>query len=230
MRASSKKGKRNILAVECAVGGGSVALISAQHGTILRNEADECSRAEKIILVIAGLLEEVGLTLPDLDMIAVSRGPGSYSGIRIALSTAIGLGSALSVPCVGVSVLDAMAEAAEIREPLIAAVPVGRNDVAFRPYEVRKDGTRTATRQPELLSSSLFVDGLKHLPGFTLFAQRDLFVRLTGRVSSTISLIDAGNGLAEYVARFASREDRAATSVRPIYLRNTAPDIRPKAF
>ena len=113
-----KKDSKNILSIESAVAGGSVALISADRQTILRHDRNECSRAEKIISVVGSLLEEAGLTLPDLTMIAASTGPGSYSGIRIGLSTALGLTSALNIHIVGVSVLEAMANAGE-RLPII---------------------------------------------------------------------------------------------------------------
>jgi len=100
-----KEERSNILSIESAVAGGSVALFSVERGTILRHDGNDCSRAEKIISVVRSLLEEAGLTLPDLNMIAASTGPGSYSGIRIGLSTALGLTSALNIPIVGVSVL-----------------------------------------------------------------------------------------------------------------------------
>lgn len=221
--------KRNILALECAVGGGSVALIGAGHTSAVSKGTHECSRAETIISVIARLLDDVSLTLPDLDMIAVSTGPGSYSGIRIGLSTSMGLGDALSIPCVGVSVLDAMVGSAEIDGRLIAAVPVGRNDVAFRPYEIRKDGVRTALGDSEMLSITVFVERMKALSGFAILAQKDLFVSLTGHLALA-ALIDAGTGLAESVGRFASLNDMGSTSLRPIYLRNSSPRILPRAF
>lgn len=222
--------RTNILSIESAVAGGSVALFSAGRGTFLRHEGNDCSRAEKIISVVGSVLEEAGLMLSDLDMVAASTGPGSYSGIRIGLSTALGLTSALDIPLVGVSVLEAMANAAECATPVIAAVPVGKSDVAWQPFEVRRNGNRKAEKHPVLMSSSSFIDNLKLVPDYTLFAHAALLERLAGLIPENISWMDAGNGLAEYVGRFASEQDDPATPPRPIYLRNSDTAFRTNAF
>jgi tRNA threonylcarbamoyladenosine biosynthesis protein TsaB len=222
--------RTNILSIESAVAGGSVALFSAERGTILRNDGNDCSRAEKIISVVGSLLEEAGLTLSDLDMIAASTGPGSYSGIRIGLSTALGLTCALNIPLIGVSVLEAMANAAESEAPVIAAVPVGKSDVAWQPFEIRESGNRRPAENPVLMSSASFIDNLKCMPDSTLYAHSELLERLAGLIPDNTTWIDAGVGLAEYVGRFASSLDHTFKPPQPIYLRNSDMAFRTNAF
>jgi tRNA threonylcarbamoyl adenosine modification protein YeaZ len=225
-----KEERSNILSIESAVAGGSVALFSVERGTILRHDGNDCSRAEKIISVVRSLLVEAGLTLPDLNMIAASTGPGSFSGIRIGLSTALGLTSALNIPILGVSVLDAMANAAECTTPVIAAVPVGKSDVAWQRFEIRENGSRRSNEGPVLMSSASFIDNLKRMPDSTLFAHSELLERLAGLIPDNTTWIDAGIGLAEYVGRFASSLDHTPVTPRPIYLRNSDTAFRTNAF
>ncbi len=220
----------NILSIESAVGGGSLALITEGRGTILRKEGNLASRAEKIILVISAILDEAGLSLADLDMIAVSTGPGSYSGIRIGMATASGLGNALKVPCIGVSVLEAMAHMAEPEEPLIAAIPVGKNDVAWQAFEKAKDGGRKSTKPSVLMSAPTFVDNLKDFPGYIVFAQTDLLKNIVQPAPQATTWIDAGTGLAECVGTFASLHKEFGSGARPIYLRNGDAAARPNSY
>lgn len=218
---------RNILAIESAVADGSIAIISEGSGRNIKREGAGCSRAEKIVSVIASVLDEAGMTLQDLHLIAVSIGPGSYSGIRIGMATAIGLGNALEIPCLGVSVLESMANGSRVSEPVVAAVPVGKTDVAWQAFEVGKDGVRTPIHEPQLSSYLTFVNDLERLPGAVLLAQTEL---LTRELPATTVFVDAGIGLAEFVGRFAASRNEPDDSLRPIYLRNRDAAVRRGAF
>lgn len=72
--------------------------------------------AEHLIAVIDEALATAGKTLGDMGAIAVSTGPGSFTGIRVAVSAARGLALALGIPAIGVNVLEALA--AEVRDRL----------------------------------------------------------------------------------------------------------------
>ncbi len=64
---------------------------------------------QKLVPLIGSLLDELSLRLPDLDAIAVAKGPGSYTGLRIGVSTAKGLCYAHDLPLLGIDSLDAYA-------------------------------------------------------------------------------------------------------------------------
>ena len=68
------------------------------------------AHAEQLTLLIQDLMQAHGVTWPDIQAIAVSKGPGSYTGLRIGVSTAKGLCYALNIPLIGVSTLHSMAE------------------------------------------------------------------------------------------------------------------------
>ena len=64
---------------------------------------------------IDALLAREGIARAHIACVCVGRGPGSFTGVRIAMATAKGIASALEVPLVGVSTLDAIAQAAQAR-------------------------------------------------------------------------------------------------------------------
>lgn len=102
-----------ILAIETATKLCSVAV--ARDGRVLALREVESQRhehAEKVNVFIAEVLEEAGLSLKDLDAVAVGIGPGSYTGLRIGLSAAKGLCYALDIPLLGLSSLGTLVRAA----------------------------------------------------------------------------------------------------------------------
>ena len=212
---------RLTLSIESAVGGGSIALLRAGEMVAHRSEGNDSSRAEKLLSTIDDLLSEAGVAMRDLEVIAVSIGPGSYSGIRIGVSTALGLSRALGIECVGVSVLDAMAHANDIHRDFIAAIPVGKNDIAWQYFSEVADGEKTTTG-PELLPVPEFIDVFsRDYTGTDLLAHVDLVPRLDGKIPSSIRLRTVGPGMAEFVGKLALSEHRLPAPLHPIYLRNS---------
>jgi tRNA threonylcarbamoyladenosine biosynthesis protein TsaB len=70
---------------------------------------------ERIAGMTSELMAQANLTFADLDRVAVTVGPGSFTGLRIGLAFAKGLGVALDIPCVGVGVLDVLGRQADGR-------------------------------------------------------------------------------------------------------------------
>ena len=211
----------NILAIESAVADGSIALIRDGEPSIV-HEGNGASRAERILPIISELLEVGGISKHQLELIAVSRGPGSYSGIRIGMSIAQGLRDALAIPCVGVPVLTAMGAGFPAGTPAVCAVPVGKNDVGWQLFDAGFE-----VRPPQLTSLTTFLSMLAAASGRTLFASHDILIRVEASLADVASL-DAGKNLAEYVGRFAARSDAVGETMHPIYLKNQ--DSPPRAF
>jgi len=107
-----------LLCLETATKSCSVAL--AKDGDLLHFKeevSEKYSHSEQLTLFIESLIQEQRIELSDLDAIAVSKGPGSYTGLRIGVSTAKGLCYALDKPLIGVSTLEAMASGMEKKIP-----------------------------------------------------------------------------------------------------------------
>lgn len=90
----------------------SVALASGHKLLGTRESRDEKSHSSRLSVFIDELLKENNLKVPDLDAIAVSTGPGSYTGLRIGVSTAKGLAYGSKIPLIGIGTLDALASGA----------------------------------------------------------------------------------------------------------------------
>lgn len=91
-----------IICIETATPMCSVALCD-RGGVIASRESDETrSHASSLTPFIEELLEEAGIRAADLEAVAVSKGPGSYTGLRIGVSTAKGIAYAVSVPLIGI--------------------------------------------------------------------------------------------------------------------------------
>ena len=100
-----------ILAFDCA--GGSCSAVVTADGAVLtrRFEAMVRGQAEIMMPMIASVLDEAGLTTKALDLIAVTTGPGGFTGVRIGLAAARGLALATETPALGVSCFAAVAAA-----------------------------------------------------------------------------------------------------------------------
>lgn len=105
-----KKTLALILCLETATTNCSVAL--SKDGALLALKEDSSrnySHAEKLHVFIDEILKENNLSVTDLDAIAVSKGPGSYTGLRIGVSTAKGLCFSLELPLISLATLTSLA-------------------------------------------------------------------------------------------------------------------------
>jgi tRNA threonylcarbamoyladenosine biosynthesis protein TsaB len=98
-----------VMGIETSTLRGGVALVSEQGVLSEHLFHVRATHAERLLPSIDRLLSEAGLALPELDGIAVAIGPGSFTGLRIGLSTAKGLAAAAGKAIVGVPTLEAMA-------------------------------------------------------------------------------------------------------------------------
>lgn len=177
------------------------------------------ARAEGLLNVIREVLNIAGIGLKDVLLVAASTGPGSYSGIRIGVSTAIGLKNALGIDFRGVSLLKAIAASRKIDDGLqeiVAAVPVGKNDVAWQRFDT-SGGNRQVLSKPDLVSLTDFRTAIESVATSSIRAPRDLLQRL-GYDDGAIAA-DEGISLAALVGKFAIDRPEAADR-RPIYLRS----------
>ncbi len=111
----------NLLAIETATESCSAALLCGTR-LLERSELAPRRHAELILPMIESLLLEAGLSRRRLDGIAVGRGPGAFTGVRLAISVAQGLALGLDIPVVTVSSLAALALDAPVDDAAILGV------------------------------------------------------------------------------------------------------------
>ena len=119
-----------ILALESSATAASVALCE-DEALIAQSFRDTgLTHSQTLLPMTEELLAHCGLTVTDLDLIAVAAGPGSFTGLRIGVATAKGLAWAAQLPCAGCSTLEAMAwNLAGLDGELCAAMDARRHQV-----------------------------------------------------------------------------------------------------
>ncbi|MBF2709375.1 tRNA (adenosine(37)-N6)-threonylcarbamoyltransferase complex dimerization subunit type 1 TsaB [Flavobacterium soyangense] len=109
-----------ILNIETATKNCSVALAKEGKVILCKEIAEEgYSHAERLHVFIEEIIKEAGITFQDISAIAVSQGPGSYTGLRIGVSAAKGLCFALDIPLIAVDTLQVLASQAKVSNGLV---------------------------------------------------------------------------------------------------------------
>jgi tRNA threonylcarbamoyl adenosine modification protein YeaZ len=129
-----------ILAIETSQRLGSVSILSGEQQTAFKIGNREVSRSEDLLQMISEVLRESRLESKDIDLIAVSNGPGSLTGVRVGVATAKALAFGLKINCLGVSVLEALSLSVSTAERVLTAVPSGRDQVFWESFEFGEVG------------------------------------------------------------------------------------------
>ena len=109
-----------LLNIETATTNCSVSLSKEGETLVLKEDNNtNYSHAESLHVFINHVIKEAGIQFSDLSAVAVSKGPGSYTGLRIGVSAAKGIAYALNIPLISVSTLKALAYQLEIEDGLI---------------------------------------------------------------------------------------------------------------
>jgi tRNA threonylcarbamoyladenosine biosynthesis protein TsaB len=147
-----------ILNIETATKNCSVALAKEGKTILCKEIAEEgYSHAERLHVFIEEIIKEVGITFQDLTAIAVSQGPGSYTGLRIGVSAAKGLCYALGVPLIAIDTLQVLASQANIFNGLIIPMlDARRMEVYSAIFTPNIENKRTV--QAEIITENSFED------------------------------------------------------------------------
>ena len=112
-----------ILNIETSTTNCSVSLSKNGETLVLKEDYDSnYSHAERLHLFIEDVINQANIKKTDLSAVAVSKGPGSYTGLRIGVSTAKGLCYALDIPLISISTLEALASQVNVKEGLIIPI------------------------------------------------------------------------------------------------------------
>jgi tRNA threonylcarbamoyladenosine biosynthesis protein TsaB len=147
-----------ILNIETATKNCSVSIAKNGETILCKEIAEEgYSHAEKLHVFIEDVLKEVAISLHDLVAVAVSQGPGSYTGLRIGVSAAKGLCFALNIPLIAVDTLQTLASKAHITEgKIIPMLDARRMEVYSAVFNSRLEKEREI--QAEIITEDSFKD------------------------------------------------------------------------
>jgi tRNA threonylcarbamoyladenosine biosynthesis protein TsaB len=218
-----------VLAIDTALEACSAAVLDIGQAAILASDTQIMVRghAEALMPLIASVMSQASLTFGDIDRIAVTTGPGSFTGLRVGIAAARGFGLATSKPVVGITTLAALAApyiAADDSIPIASVIDARHRHVYLQ----------------------LFGAG-----GRTLIPPRIVPLREAAHAAAAASARLVGSGAAmiadewpddmgpppvvderrapdiDWVARLGAAADRTQSAPKPLYLR--APDAHPQA-
>jgi tRNA threonylcarbamoyladenosine biosynthesis protein TsaB len=205
-----------ILAVETALGACSVALLDGEK--ILAHRFEEMARghAEALAPMVEAAMAEAGAPFSALGRLAVTTGPGTFTGQRVGLAFMRGLRVALKKPLTGVTTLEAMAAAAQ--SPRVAAIHDARRDEAYLLLR-EKDHVVYA---PAVMPFAEAVEKIRAFGSCTLVGTGAPAVH--DRLGEDFILTDIRQPDALWVARLALRQPVSDAVPAPLYLRS--PDAK----
>ena len=206
-----------VLAIDTAGTGCYAALYDSDTDTVLGSAGADIGRghAERLMEFVDGALAAAGLDLPSVERVAVTVGPGSFTGIRVGVAAARGLALALGVPAVGVSSLAALAADRQAGTPLLVAMDAKRDEVYWQAFAA--DGQ--ALSPPALA-------GLEEARGIAAAHDGALAGSAAALLRAEAPQETDGVSIAT-VARLGARLDPQGHLPRPLYLRG--PDAKPQA-
>ena len=218
-----------ILAIDTALDACAAAVLDTGTTKLIAQHSQAMKRghAEALMPLIARVMKEAGLPFAALDRIAVTTGPGSFTGLRVGISAARGIALAAAKPVIGVTTLLAYAAPAvgeNGEHAILSAIDARHDQVYFQ--VVRGDGSPLTEPRvapvAEALEASRF--GAPYLVGN---AARMLAERWPADAPPPVKVDAQGAPDIAWVARLGAAADPATAPARPFYLR--PPDAKPAA-
>lgn len=221
--------------MDTALGACSVAVRVAGRTAAFELEIRPRGHAGALVPMVLRVLAGAGLKLPDLDRIAVTVGPGSFTGLRVGLSAARGFALATGVPLVGLTTLEALAAGAcsladcdAEGDYITVAIDARRDEIYCQTF--RRSGREPGFEpmgDPGVVTLGAAPASLLPGPGIVVGSGAGLLLDAVGRGRPGITCPDVpADPDAREVARLGACRpaDRAGSRPAPLYLR--PPDAR----
>jgi tRNA threonylcarbamoyladenosine biosynthesis protein TsaB len=209
----------HVLAVDTSTGRGSVAVVGDDGLLAEARVAAAQGHSGWLLPAAEALLRGLGLAASAVDAFAVTTGPGSFTGLRVGLSSVQGLGLASGRPCVGLSTLDVLAYAVGRGVAVVALMDAYRGEV----YSAVYDGSGSPLRGARLSGLAAALEGVPvgaRFVGDAVGPAREAIAAIVpGAVFPDVDLYLAaplGRAALGCVSR---GEATLASQLRPFYLR-----------
>lgn len=217
-----------LLAIDTATRILSVALHDGRNLLAEHTWRTDNNHTAELAPALQHMLDSCGLAVTDLGALAVSIGPGSYTGLRIGVSLAKGLASMGARPLVGVSTLDTLAAGQPYYQGhgLVVTVEAGRGRIITATYRWSK-GRWVARGEPQLMTWEQLlesIDGPAYITGDLDADAEALIAETQGRevpvkvVPAVYRLRRAGFLAEEALARLGDGSAHNAAQLAPIYI------------
>lgn len=215
-----------ILAIDTSTEACSVALF--HHGSIIGDFVLSArEHTKKVLPMVDSILTEADCHLTQLDAIAFSRGPGSFTGIRIGIGVAQGLAFGADKPLISISTLEILAQGAQRlagAKQVIVTIDARMNQVYCGQYLYNKTGKWDIQTNEQVISPKEVVHKIRKITERPLFNAGSGFQTYPNLVPESISsgalLPNAKDMLPLAESLWYSRDLVRAEDAEPVYLRN----------
>jgi tRNA threonylcarbamoyladenosine biosynthesis protein TsaB len=204
-----------VLGLDTCLSSCSVAVLDGARVVASAREVMARGHQERLAPMARDVMAQAGLAFDRLDRIAVTVGPGSFTGLRVGIAFAKGLALALGKPAVGIGTLEALA--AEASGLVFPAIDARRGQLYLQAFE---DGR--ALMAPDALSAEVAAARLAELSQGRPFTLVGSGAALLADFAPSATVIPAEGADARHVARLAA--SRTPGPLKPLYLR--APDAK----
>ncbi|WP_165183869.1 tRNA (adenosine(37)-N6)-threonylcarbamoyltransferase complex dimerization subunit type 1 TsaB [Caulobacter soli] len=203
-----------ILALDTCLGACSVAVLDGASVRAARSEPMTRGHQERIAVLAREVAAEAGIEFADLTRIAVTVGPGSFTGLRVGLSFAKGLATALSIPCVGINTLEALAASADATGLVAGVLDAKMGQVYLQVFDGGK-----ALMAPDALEVGVAAARLAELYSGGPATLVGSGAPLVADVLPEARVLTPAYADPVAIARLAAARPAPAHSPRPLYLR-----------
>ena len=217
-----------LLALDTSANFCSATLYDCGQGKILSSKSEDIGRghAERLMGLLAEVLESADLEYKDVSKIAAICGPGSFTGIRVGLATARGLALGLSIPVIGINALEAIAfqqnnNGNNAETPIVVALDAKRGEVFAQIFS--SSGEHLTT--PQAVSIDQISDFMPDQPFHIAGSGSQAIINAFGEQSCEV-ISDQTAASIKYVARLAAQMPDDLNKPSPLYLRSA--DAKPQ--
>jgi tRNA threonylcarbamoyladenosine biosynthesis protein TsaB len=223
-----------ILSIETSTMLGGVAIVDEQAGLVAETKLNvKTTHSERLMTAVDNTLQQSELSLNDIDVFAVAIGPGSFTGLRIGLSTAKGLSYSTGKPLVTVPTLDAFAwNFSYSMHPVCLMLDARRSEVYAAVYRWEENGFRTVLEaisvRPEKLLDKLEEKILFAGEGALLYKKRITDIMKDRAVfAGADKMVPSPANVAVLGLERAVRDEYApAAETVPLYIRKSEAEVK----
>ncbi len=217
-----------VLAIDTALEACSAAVLDTDRAAIIASESRAMTRghAEAIMPLLARVMDQADIEFRELDRIAVTAGPGSFTGLRVGISAARGIALAAAKPAIGLTTLAAFAAphiAADDASPVVAVIDARHEQVYLQVFGA---GGRTLVA-PRIALLREAVRAAVTGPARIVGSAAQLVAAAWPKSEPAPALVDQrGAPAIDWGARLGAAAAEGHGPPKPLYLR--APDAQPQ--
>ena len=222
-----------ILAIDTSSKICSVSILEDNNVIIEKHNDDEKTHSQKLMPLIDEIFKESNLTLDNIDLLACSQGPGSFTGIRIGISTVKAFADVKNIPIIGVTSLESLAYNITDSGLIATIIDAKHDNVYFGLYEL-KDNKYTTIIEPISDTITNVIQSLKNYSDTITFIGdgSEVHKELLAAEFSNCSFASANQNIQTSISigksaydKFVAKDYEPSYSLSPIYLKKSQAEI-----